>query len=426
MRGGPRRRRGIALFVVLSALALLSAVVADFSYNQHVKLMVSARERDALSAHYLARSGIELARLLLYFQDQIQPALDMAQQTGMLPFGEIVFWKLIPLDSELLCGLTNGELGKMFGLDMDSELSARAERRAEQKEEATFGLEDDAKAKWSMFDDAAAFCDMGGSFKVEITDEDSKISLRRWEGEFGPQAWARSQMLYALFYPARYDFMFEEEDSAGQRSDRFEVIAALRDWIDRDQNVTDAKAPPERYARDVGGHEDGNYDHLDNPYKTKNAYFDSLQELHLVRGFDDEMYEVFAPALTVYSEGKVNIKSATNPTVLLGLTQACAVNPTDILLSDPNWMVQTLLRWQEYRQLGALGGYGPVNAQGFISFLTSQGLAVDTARCEGMISEQSMFFNIKSTGKVGDVERTITTVVRVYKSAEEMYYWREE
>jgi len=416
----------VALLVVMMSLALLSAIVADFSYNQHIKLMVSARERDALSAHYLARSGIELARLLLYFQDQIQPALDMAQQAGMLPFGEIVFWKLIPLDSEMLCGLTNGELGKLFGLDMEPALAAQAEAQEEAASEATFELEDKEKKAWSMFDQKAAFCDMGGSFKVDIIDEDSKISLRRWEGEFGPNAWARAQQLIALFYPARYDFLFEEEDSSGQRSDRFETVAAMRDWIDRDQNETDAKAPPERFARDVGGAEDAHYDHFEVPYKAKNAYFDSLQELHLLRGFDDEVYEIFAPALTIYSEGKVNIKSATNPVVLLGLVQACAVNPTDILLSDPNWMVQTLMRWQEYRQLGVMGGFGAVNAQGFVGFLTQQGLAVDTGRCEGMISDKSMFFTIRSTGKVGDVERTITTVVRVFRANEEMYYWREE
>ncbi|MFH1810864.1 MAG: hypothetical protein ABIJ09_19135 [Pseudomonadota bacterium] len=415
----------MALLMVLMALALLSAVVGDFAYNQHVKFMVSARERDALKAHYLARSGVELARLLLFFQDQIQPALDMAQQTGMLPFGEFVVWKLIPLDSELLCGVTGGQIGEALGFDMESARESLGQRREMAREKMSLDDEIDPK-KFSLFDDKSAFCDMGGTFKVEITDEDSKLSLRRWETEFGPAAAARRDLLYALFLPARYDFLFEEEDSHGQRSDRWDVIAALRDWIDRDQNMTDAKAPPERFARDVGGSEDSSYDQLDPPYKAKNAYFDSHDELHLVRGFDDEMFDTFAPALTIYSDGKVNIKSATNPTVLIGLIVACAQNPQDFVLSDPAWLIQTLLRWQEYRQLGMLGGYGAVSGQGWMGFLQSQGLTVDTARCESLISEQSMFFTIKATAQVGDVERSITTVVRVFRSNEEMYYWREE
>ena len=73
-----------------------------------------------------------------------------------------------------------------------------------------------------------------------------------------------------------------------------------------------------------------------------------------------------------------------------------------------------------------LGGYGAVNAQGWIGFLQSQGLVVETARCESLIAEKSMFFTIKATGKVGDVERTLTTVVRVFRASEEMYYWRED
>ncbi|MBN2359584.1 MAG: general secretion pathway protein GspK [Deltaproteobacteria bacterium] len=426
--GRSQRSRGVALLVVLLSLALLSAVVADFVYNQHVKYMVAARERDALRAHYLARSGIDLARLLLFFQDQLQPALDMAQQAGLLPFGEFVVWKLIPLDSEMLCGVTQGQVGEALGFDMESAREAMADRRgrAQEASEASSQPIDVDERTWSLFEDKAAFCDMGGSFKVEIVDEDSKISLRRWEAQFGPDAGAKRDQLLALFLPARYDFLFEEEDSSGQRTDRFEAIAALRDWIDRDQNMVDAKAPNERFGRDEGGPEDVNYDTLDTPYQTKNAFFDSLQELHLVRGFDDEMYDTFASALTIYSEGKVNIKSATNPTVLIGLFHACAANPMEPLLNDGMWLMQTLQRWQEYRQLGVLGGYGAVNAQGFIAFLQSQGLAVDTTRCQNMVGEQSMVFTVKAMARVGDVERTITTVVRVFRASEEMYYWRED
>lgn len=421
----PRWRRGMALLLVLMSLAMLSAIVADFAYNQHVKFMVSARQRDALKAHYLARSGIEMARMLLFFQDQIQPALDMAQQAGMLPFGDFVVWKLIPLDSDTLCGVTDGMIGDALGLDMAAAREAQAERREQQMEQQPLDIDVDKKAL-SMFDDKAAFCNMGGTFKVEISDEDSKLSLRRWDNQFGPEAAAKRDLLYALFAPSRYDFLFEEEDSDGQRSDRFDVIAALRDWMDRDQNMTDAHAPPETFARDVGGSEDDNYSHLDPPYKTKNAYYDSMSELHLVRGFDDEMYDTFAPAMTIYSEGQVNIKSATNPTVLIGLMRACAANPTDILLSDPNWLIETLMHWQEFRQLGTLGGYGAVNAEGWMSFLQSQGLQIAQDRCAGLISDKSMYFKIRSTAKVGDVERSITTVVRVFRSSEEMYYWREE
>lgn len=421
----PRWRRGIALLMVLMSLAMLSAVVADFAYNQHVKFMISARERDALKAHYLARSGIEIARMLLFFQDQIQPALDMAQQAGMLPFGDFVVWKLIPLDSDTLCGVTDGMIGEALGMDMAAAREQQSLRHEEQAAQQPLDLDVDPKSM-SLFDDKASFCNMGGTFSVSIDDEDSKLSLRHWENQFGPEAASRRDLLLALFAPSRYDFLFEEEDSDGQRSDRYDVIAAIRDWMDRDQNMTDAKAAPEAFARDVSGNEDDNYNRLEPPYQAKNAYFDSLQELHLVRGFDDELYDTFAPALSIYSEGQVNIKSATNPTVLIGLMHACAANPTDILLSDPNWVIETLMRWQEFRQLGTMGGYGAVNADGWMGFLQSQGLSLASDRCSSLIADKSMYFKIKATAKVGDVERSITTVLRIFRSNEEMYYWREE
>jgi general secretion pathway protein K len=53
-----RRQAGIALIVVTVTLAVLGAVVGDFSFNARVDLEAAANARDTLRAEYLARSSL--------------------------------------------------------------------------------------------------------------------------------------------------------------------------------------------------------------------------------------------------------------------------------------------------------------------------------------------------------------------------------
>ncbi|HWE26424.1 MAG TPA: hypothetical protein VHB97_00400, partial [Polyangia bacterium] len=75
----PRRSRqaGMALIVVTVTLAVLGAVVGDFSFNSRVDLEAAANARDTLRAEYLARSGMQLSRLLIKVQ---QSVLDVNRQ----------------------------------------------------------------------------------------------------------------------------------------------------------------------------------------------------------------------------------------------------------------------------------------------------------------------------------------------------------
>src|SRR5205085_7685704 len=71
MRSSPVQHRGIALILVLTTIAILAAVGVDFSYSSRVSLKLAENLRDETRAEYLAKSAVNLSRLLLHFQKQV-------------------------------------------------------------------------------------------------------------------------------------------------------------------------------------------------------------------------------------------------------------------------------------------------------------------------------------------------------------------
>ena len=72
----PRPRsgeRGVALLMVVTAIALLTAVAVEFSYHAAASRRdwPPTRARDELRAYYLARSAVNIGRLVLHFQKQV-------------------------------------------------------------------------------------------------------------------------------------------------------------------------------------------------------------------------------------------------------------------------------------------------------------------------------------------------------------------
>ena len=72
--------RGVALLVVITWLALMIALVGEFTFGTTVDAAEAANARDELRAHYMARSSVNLARLLIKIQTKfIDPVMAQAQ-----------------------------------------------------------------------------------------------------------------------------------------------------------------------------------------------------------------------------------------------------------------------------------------------------------------------------------------------------------
>ena len=123
---------GVALLSVMMGLALMSAVVTEMSYNEMVRYKLAIYERDSVKAESLAHSGLNIARLLLAAQGAIQPMLTQLA-AAQVPLPAHTLWQLIPLESDLLKGMTSGALQSTLGMDVSDALANRAEAMAEMK-----------------------------------------------------------------------------------------------------------------------------------------------------------------------------------------------------------------------------------------------------------------------------------------------------
>src|SRR5205814_9065486 len=75
------RQSGVALLITISTLALLIALVSDFTYQTSIYGAQAANARDEVRAHYLARSSVALSRMLIRIQQNvIEPIMAQAQQ----------------------------------------------------------------------------------------------------------------------------------------------------------------------------------------------------------------------------------------------------------------------------------------------------------------------------------------------------------
>ena len=225
--------------MVLATVAVMTTVVMEFVHDSQVRSRIAANARDSVRAYFLARSGMELSRLMIAFMKQspcpvssglasVQNAVSNTQGgrsnspatcedelrilQQMLNLPPTPFWKMIPITSELFQGVADGSFGSMLGVPSPP---------------LVMGVErSDPAAQLADVDEGSGvlFGDMPGSFSVEIDDEDRKIPLKSlWKGS-PAQNRAAMMRFAALIAPPRYDALFSGVNSRGEDVDRQEFF----------------------------------------------------------------------------------------------------------------------------------------------------------------------------------------------------------
>jgi len=168
------------------------------------------------------------------------------------------------------------------------------------------------------------------------------------------------------------------------------LIDCLLDWVDQDE------------MSHLSGVESEYYESLDPPYKSKNALLDTVDELALIKGFDEKLpesevtiYEALSELLTTYPTGnKININAAGRNEMMSIRIDAALADEIIAQRQGPDLKDRTdddvLFKSFDDPPLTML----PHEVQKKITFRPTEGL-----------------YSILARGKVGDVEHAVACVV---------------
>jgi general secretion pathway protein K len=303
-----RRERGVALIMVLGAIAVMVVMLAEFQDDAGAEFASATATRDGVQAEYFARSAVNLTRLLIAAEPTMRTAIAplfmlMKQKPPQLPV-----WVYA---DRILAAFNDKEGGQDFAGFAGVDLSLGK----------NLGLK-------------------GGRFEVVAVDEDAKINVNMGASNAIAHIRLASELMSKMA-PLQYDPLFTQRDSTGNYNDRLTTCAAMIDWADPDEQLysCDLTAAPSSNAV-----EDAWYQLLPKPYRRKNAPYDSLEELHMVRGVTDDYWSTFVDPdptdprkreMTVWGQGAVNVNTA-NPMTLYALV--CAGAPTAEVCTDPTQM----------------------------------------------------------------------------------------
>ena len=285
MKKRRRKNRGVALILVLGSIAIMTVMLTEFQDEATGELSAALADRDALKAEYLARSGINLSRLLIAAEPIMRQPLSFLIRT------QIPVWEY----SDKILGAFN---------DKEASADFMALTNTDLSRGKNLGIE-------------------GGRFDVDIVDEDSKVNVNL-AARGNPFTQTRlSTQLLGTMAGDQFTPLFERRDRDDNFSDRATVCGALIDWADADEDLN--ACDPYNASPSSKATEDISYQLLKTPFFRKNAPYDSLEELHLVRGVGDDFWATFVNpepekpkkrVMTVWGQGAVNVNTANAQTLL--------------------------------------------------------------------------------------------------------------
>ena len=155
---------------------------------------------------------------------------------------------------------------------------------------------------------------------------------------------------------------------------------------------------------------------MDSPYLSKNARFDTKEEIRLVEGWQDDVFERFGEEITVYGAGKININTASDE-MLKGLFKAY-LEPA-VTDSEADRLLQ-----QMRDQTMIVDFTKPKEFTDWIEDQTNYSVreGLDLAN---EIKTSSETFRVESTGMVGESTATAVCILDFSSSkVGRIKYWR--
>ena len=338
---------GIALMMAIFTVTVLMIIATEVMYETNVELIVSSQAVNQLKAHYAAKAGVEISLLRIQIYRKAAALVGDAIPASTLdPIWQMPFaWPpVVPKETSMV---DKGEIKK-----------------------------------------AVKESKMQGQYFATIESEGSKIDINDLDSPSKVMAEATRQQVLQIFQSKMDN---DEDFQAHHRGDDFgQIVDNITDWIDADKTGHGKS----------GGDESALYPDRANELIPPNVPFKTLEELHMVAGMTDELFDLLKTRITVYGTKGVNINYAKKD-VLMSLSSQITDERADKIIED---------RGKKER--------GPFKDQAdFVQYLGTIGISGDPFKDKDgkdtvlLLFDPEFNFRIRSTGQAGRVQREITAIV---------------
>jgi len=335
MKAPAHKRGGAALIIALWVILLLTLLVGGFAFEMHVEADIISYYRKRLKAQYIARSGVEISKVILAKLADVDDELRGADDE----------------EEALLVGVVNLSRGVAIR-DLTRNIGEGTLTLTIEPEEGRRGINDLSEDDWE-----------------EILDQ-ANVPQERWAN----------------------------------------IIDSFFDWLDEDDLTR------------LNGAESDDAFYVDRGYKVKNAKLDTVDELLLIKHFDEELLygsgtdvdaedriTGIASWLTAWSHGKINVNTASREVLMT-------------LRGIEEWAVEAILEMR----VGVDGEAG-TRDDGFESVQDAIAqTGMNPSLAERLTVRDVHFLRITSIGEVGGVKAGVWSVIRVEGDRLLPLYWREE
>ena len=264
--GESDRQRGVAMILVMAAIAILTLFSLEFTYTSRVAVRTATYVEAEVEAHLHARAAVELAALVIGSTDSSEQII--AKYATMMG-GRRPSINTANYACEFVNAFCKGEM-TLMGLQLVNLEGHQA-----------VGLK-------------------RGSCGCQSMDDDGRININRVTDLNVKQA------VFDTLYK-----VLERNEAVTQIGELDKDMAQLAlniiDWADKDSVKTDIE-PTTRKLLEGAGAEGANM--VKHSYKTKDAPFDTTEEVRLIDGMTDKMWCKLKDQLTVYNTDKLNVNTA--------------------------------------------------------------------------------------------------------------------
>ncbi len=329
------------MIIAISAMVLLSYIAQEVSKDSTIEFVVNSQNVNRVKAYAAARSGLDLSllRVKIYqmVQSQVGEALgEQAKSLEMIWSFPFMWPPPLPHDLTLV--------------------------------------------DQNMIQDKVKKAKMDGSYSAAIVDEGSKIDLN----DLGsPSKAIQEATLLSLKQAFENKMLADSKFDQQMKEDKYlEVINNIADWVDLNTESLNGGAEANRY---------------DNPQWPPNRWFRTIDEVRLVAGMTDRIYEYLRPLITIYGSKGINPNRAS----------------AEILLSlHPSITPVVVAEIVKRRTSESLGGEFK-KAEDFWQFVNQVGANVSNDDQKKILISFNPVtsFRIKSVGSFANATREIEVVV---------------